>query len=139
LKTKARPLVEAIYGFESGHNRTRIAANRALAASLKDGYCFTYEEWNSDPAQRKGLYKAQIIQKVVNTMWFANKRDEGVVFSEWFNPITPVTLALVLTAVSAHHMSDPLLNLVRLNAVLTSGPPASRLTLNSRARVFSCF
>ena len=105
LKTKARPLVEAIFGFESGHNRTRIAENRALAAMLKDGYCFVYEVRSEDPAQRKGLYKAQIIQKVINAMWFANKHDKGVVYSEWFNPIRPVTLALVLTACKRYVVS----------------------------------
>jgi len=49
---------------------------------------------------RSGVYQAPIIQKVINSMWFANKRNEGVVFDEYFRPFPKVGLALVLTAVA---------------------------------------
>lgn len=50
-------------------------------------------------ADCKGLYRNKKIQKVLNTMWFANKQDKAVVYSDLFNPIPTVTLALVLTVV----------------------------------------
>jgi hypothetical protein len=99
LKTKVRPLVEAMFGFESGQNRQTITKNRALVEELKDGYCFVYEVRSKDVQKREGLYKGQIIQKVINAMWFANKRDEGVLYPQWFSPISIEMLALVLTAV----------------------------------------
>ena len=40
------------------------------------------------------------IQKAVNKTWFNNKRDEGVVYQDYFNPIAIPAIALILTAVS---------------------------------------
>ena len=48
---------------------------------------------------RKGMYYHPIIQKTVNAMWFQNKRDEGVLFTEMFKPIPVPAIAFVLTAV----------------------------------------
>lgn len=48
---------------------------------------------------RKGVYEAAIIQKVVNAMWFKNRRDEGVKFPEIFNPLPVRAIAFILTAV----------------------------------------
>jgi hypothetical protein len=53
-----------------------------------------------DPANRRGLYKNPLIQKVLNVMWFRNRQDEGVVYDNYFQPIKVETLALVLTVVS---------------------------------------
>lgn len=50
--------------------------------------------------KRKGIYKHPIIQKAVNVMWFKNKRDEGIVYPDLFNPIPVHSIALILTAVS---------------------------------------
>jgi hypothetical protein len=35
----------------------------------------------------------------VNTIWFKNKRDEGIKYPEFYNPIPEVGLALILTAI----------------------------------------
>ena len=53
--------------------------------------------------ERRGFLKAPLIQKIVNTMWFANKTDEAVVFAQYFKPFPFPALALVLTAVSSSH------------------------------------
>jgi hypothetical protein len=44
------------------------------------------------------MYYHSIIQKAINAMWFQNKRDEGVSFTEMFKPIPVPALAFVLTA-----------------------------------------
>ena len=49
---------------------------------------------------RHGFLKVPIIQKIVNTMWFANKNDEGIKYQTWFKPFPLPALALILTAVS---------------------------------------
>ena len=36
----------------------------------------------------------------MNMMWFNNKRDEGVIYQDYFNPIAIPAIALILTAVS---------------------------------------
>jgi len=49
--------------------------------------------------EKKGIYNHRIIQKAVNTIWFKNKRDEGVVYTDLFNPLPVQAIALVLTGV----------------------------------------
>ncbi|KAI5985846.1 hypothetical protein EDD15DRAFT_2116152, partial [Pisolithus albus] len=95
LKTKLRPLVEVMFGFHSSQSKTAIKKNRSLAEVLKEGTNFAFKA--SD--DRRGFLKAPLIQKIINTMWFANKHDEGVVFPEHFKPFPYPTLALVLTAI----------------------------------------
>ncbi|KAJ6529721.1 hypothetical protein B0H19DRAFT_1193142 [Mycena capillaripes] len=95
LKTKIRPLVDAMYRFESGQNRKTTAANRKLAEDLKEGTSYAFK----DCENKKGLYKHPIIQSAVNSMWFANRRDEGPRHPELFNPLRLRSLAVVLTAV----------------------------------------
>jgi len=55
---------------------------------------------SDDNGRRKGIYNNPIIQKAVNKMWFNNKRDEGIVYQDYFNPISIPSIALILTAVS---------------------------------------
>ena len=120
LKTKVRPLVESLYGFENA--KSSITRNRERAENLKDDYAFVYKVCGfalspctlppyciacfQKPALgevsrelRKGMYQHPIIQKAINAMWFANKHDEGVRFFSYFNPVTIEALAFVLTAV----------------------------------------
>jgi hypothetical protein len=33
-------------------------------------------------------------------MWFKNKRDEGIVYADLFNPVSVHSISLILTAVS---------------------------------------
>ena len=54
---------------------------------------------DSETDERKGMYQHPIIQKAINIMWFQNKRDEGVQFTNMFKPIPIPTIALALTAV----------------------------------------
>ncbi|KAI5982756.1 hypothetical protein EDC04DRAFT_2592458 [Pisolithus marmoratus] len=46
-----------------------------------------------------GFLNAVLIQKTVNTMWFANKHDDGVIFPNHFKPFPYLALVLVLTAI----------------------------------------
>ncbi|KAJ7502168.1 hypothetical protein B0H11DRAFT_1712891, partial [Mycena galericulata] len=115
LKTKVRGLVELVFGFESGQNKKNVRKNRQLAEDLKDGFGYCYKasvllpstlmltslkDLPADVKGRKGLYKAKIIQKTANVMWFNNRRDEGATHPELFGPIFPKpAFALLLTAI----------------------------------------
>ncbi|KAJ6555893.1 hypothetical protein B0H19DRAFT_1151495 [Mycena capillaripes] len=100
LKTKVCALTELVFGFESGQNKKNVRKNRQLAEDLKEGLGYCYKEFPADPTQRKGLYKAPIIQKSINQMWFNNRRDEGATHPELFGPALPKpAFALVLTAI----------------------------------------
>ncbi|KAF8183355.1 hypothetical protein K438DRAFT_1975214 [Mycena galopus ATCC 62051] len=100
LKTKVRGLVELTFGFESGQNKKNVRKNRQLAEDLKEDMGYAHQVNPSKAEGRKGLYKANIIQKATNLMWFSNRRAEGALHPEIFGPALPKpTLALVLTAV----------------------------------------
>ncbi|KAK7007331.1 hypothetical protein R3P38DRAFT_3281561 [Favolaschia claudopus] len=112
-KTKVKAMTEVYYGFRTGHNKKTIAYNRKLAEELKEECLFAYKVCISfsyllsrphyslqDVANKKGLFKHPIIQKAVNAMWFANRRDEGPSHPEYFKPIPVEALAAILTVVS---------------------------------------
>ncbi|KAJ6510912.1 hypothetical protein C8R45DRAFT_814744, partial [Mycena sanguinolenta] len=116
IKTKVRGLVELTFGFRSGQNKKDVRKNRQLAEDLKEGMGYAYKvsinyfadllliillQSNLSRADsRKGLYKAEIIQKLTNLVWFPNRRGEGAMHPEMFGPALPKpALALVLTAI----------------------------------------
>ncbi|KAF8415943.1 hypothetical protein L210DRAFT_3430169 [Boletus edulis BED1] len=97
LKTKIRPLTEAIYGFESSTKRAVQANNRKLVEDLVEDFGLCYR--NNIP--RSGLYENKIIQKAINISFYKNKRDEGVLYPEYFQPFPMAGVALILTVVEA--------------------------------------
>ncbi|KAG5642100.1 hypothetical protein H0H81_010777 [Sphagnurus paluster] len=96
-KTKLAPLVETMYGFGSGHRRVTIAVNRALAEDLKSQKTYVYKTFVDDICQ--GIYQHPAIQKGVNKLWFSNTQDEGVAYTDMFNPLPIPAIALILTTV----------------------------------------
>lgn len=63
-----------------------------------------------DPTACSGIYESPVIQEIINVMWFANKRDKGVVYGSYFKSGIPiVTIALVLTVV-CYFLSNLLTN-----------------------------
>ena len=56
--------------------------------------------------EHQDLYQAEIIQQMVNRIYFKNRNDDGVVLSSKYSPFPQVALALILTAVC---VSSPLL------------------------------
>lgn len=106
-----KPIVELIYGFKSGENKKSIARNRQLAEELKDELTFTFKvcllafflylrlRAYQDIKSRKGIYRNPLFQKSANAMWFANRRDEGVMYPEMFNPFPKQSLGIMLAAV----------------------------------------
>lgn len=50
---------------------------------------------------KRGIYKTELLQSAVNTMWFARRNDEGVIYDKLFDPLPLELLALVLAVVSS--------------------------------------
>ena len=113
-----------MFSFHSSQTKSAIKKNRVLAEELKEGANFAFKVcWSPVECaghcywcvggqhraliqdERHGFLKAPIIQKVINTMWFSNKNDEGIKNHSWFKLFPLPTLALVLAAVSVvlHH------------------------------------
>ncbi|KAG6807984.1 hypothetical protein H0H92_005806 [Tricholoma furcatifolium] len=99
LKTKARLLVEASFGFETGEHCKIIKKNHERAEFLKEDHCFLYKYPSEELENCKELYQNPLIQKIVNAMWFQNKHNEGIKFMDIFNPFPILTLALVLSVI----------------------------------------
>ena len=67
--------------------------------SVKGYNKYSFQVLSDENGKRKGIYSNPIIQKAVNKLWFNNKRDEGVIYQDYFNPISIPSIALILTAV----------------------------------------
>ena len=62
-------------------------------------------------------------------MWFKNRRDEGIMYPDYFSPILIPSIALILTAVSfplPFYFFNDIFNNNRLKVTLMSGLPVSR-------------
>ncbi|KII84509.1 hypothetical protein PLICRDRAFT_32215 [Plicaturopsis crispa FD-325 SS-3] len=98
LKYRARPLVEAIYGFRTG-GPAAIERNRRLVVALKTKSGFLYKKCPSGNNMGRGYMQNRIIQKLVNIQWFKDRQDIGPIFEDQFEAFPEVALALVFTAV----------------------------------------
>ncbi|KZP29136.1 hypothetical protein FIBSPDRAFT_728048 [Athelia psychrophila] len=54
---------------------------------------------DEDAEPNVGIYEAGIIQKGVNIVFFNDKKDEGVLYEQFYKPFPEVGLALILTAI----------------------------------------
>ncbi|KAI6034796.1 hypothetical protein EDC04DRAFT_3034099 [Pisolithus marmoratus] len=99
LKTKLCPLVKAMFGFHSSQSKNAIKKNQGLAEGLKEGMNFTFKHMSAEEDRQWGFLKAPLIQKIINTMWFANKHDDRVMFHDYFKPFPYPALVLVLAAI----------------------------------------
>lgn len=55
-----------------------------------------------DPESKTGIFRAPLIQTIVNKVWFKNKEDDGVIHPEFSenDALSMVTMAFDLTVVS---------------------------------------
>ncbi|KDQ62843.1 hypothetical protein JAAARDRAFT_188486 [Jaapia argillacea MUCL 33604] len=94
--TVARPLVESAYDLCAAVDTQGIACNRDKVLNLKSHFSYAYR----DPANEMGFCEHPLIQRIINTMWFRDREDEGVVYERYFHhQLHVVTLALVLTVI----------------------------------------
>ncbi|KIJ12241.1 hypothetical protein PAXINDRAFT_14865 [Paxillus involutus ATCC 200175] len=101
LKTKICPLVETMYGFENSMKPAVVGRNRALVEDLKTDFGLCYRSLGNpdEDVPRSGLYEHRIIQKAINIAYYCNKKDEGVVYSQYFQPFPLRGVALMLTVI----------------------------------------
>ncbi|KAG1742961.1 hypothetical protein EDD22DRAFT_851560 [Suillus occidentalis] len=99
VKSKVWPYITDEYGFETSTRQSVIDHNIMLVHELKKDFSFVYK--TRSPDGNKGLYSTKIIQKVVNMMWFRDKKDEGVLYPEFYKPFPEVGLALLLTVIES--------------------------------------
>lgn len=141
LKSKAKPLVEAIYGFETGKRAAIVECNRRLVVDLKTQSGFLYKvcyyiggqsysqlvapQKRPTPGNEgKGYMQNRIIQKLINSQWFKDRQDVGATFKDQFKAFPEAGLALLFTAVRIHFIHAFLTDFssfYRWNAQLMNG------------------
>ncbi|CDO74594.1 hypothetical protein BN946_scf184807.g2 [Trametes cinnabarina] len=102
IKNVARSLVPAAYSFKAGITARSRVYNQERAAFLRRGHAFVYEVMALPfpcAADHVGLYEAEVIQAVINRVFYKSATDEGIVLARVYDPFPIVGLALVLTAV----------------------------------------
>ncbi|KAI0310053.1 hypothetical protein OF83DRAFT_1178957 [Amylostereum chailletii] len=95
LKIAVRKIIPHVYGLTNDGKTKSIAKNRKRVAQLLTGHAYMYK----DSVGLTGYGEAPIASLVLRAAWFKNPRDLGNKFSEYFNPISAVTLALIFTVV----------------------------------------
>ncbi|KAN0137443.1 hypothetical protein V8E53_004888 [Lactarius tabidus] len=78
-KKRVMHIVEAQYGFDTSHAPDSISRNATLSQALLSNMAFIY--------------------RVINLTWFRNKDDDGVVFHEYFSPLSVPAIAFILSVI----------------------------------------
>ena len=100
---KITPLVQKLYGFETGEASGNQYRNMDRARDLKKDTAFINGEGEN------GLpYHHPVIQQAINIIWFNDgRRSEGIMFSNELCPLPYETIALVLAAVRRFRLIYP--------------------------------
>ncbi|CDO77808.1 hypothetical protein BN946_scf184534.g3 [Trametes cinnabarina] len=99
VKTTARALVQGAFGFKTGLSPSSRVFNQERTAFLKRGRAFVYEIIGETMEDHVGLYEAEIIQDVVNRIFYKSPTDDGIKVADVYTPFPFVGLALVLMAI----------------------------------------
>ncbi|KAJ2967674.1 hypothetical protein NUW54_g13440 [Trametes sanguinea] len=99
IKNAARALVPGAYSLKAGLTPQSRLFNQERVAFLHRARTFAYEIIGDTAQDCVGLYEAEIIQAIVNNIFYKSATDDGVVLSDVYEPFPFVGLALILTAV----------------------------------------
>ncbi|CDO71945.1 hypothetical protein BN946_scf184940.g92 [Trametes cinnabarina] len=99
IKNTARSLVPGAYGLKAGLTSQSWLYNRERAGFLRKARAFAYENINDTAEDHVGLYEAEIIQSIINRVFYKTATDDGVVLAKIYEPFPFVGLALILTAI----------------------------------------
>ncbi|KAH9035123.1 hypothetical protein EDB83DRAFT_1775628 [Lactarius deliciosus] len=95
MKPRFATLVETMYHFKTSQAHASISYNAGRAQELLRNLNFIYPE----PRTGRDLYHHPIIQRAIDTTWFRNKDDVGVVNHEQFSPMPIPVIAITLTVI----------------------------------------
>ncbi|KAH9857337.1 hypothetical protein C2E23DRAFT_693633, partial [Lenzites betulinus] len=99
VKNAARANVQGAFGFKSGASAVTQAGNRKRALQLRCARTFTYGVIDDNPELNDGLYEAEILQIVINRVFYKSSEDDGISLADVYDPFPVPGLALVLTAI----------------------------------------
>lgn len=93
-KTTSKPYFIAAYNIDGIGSKREIRDN---VEQLLEGSRFIYK----DPVSKTGIFRAPLIQTIINKVWFKNKEDDGVIHPEFSenNALPMATMAFVQTVI----------------------------------------
>ncbi|KAK0435241.1 uncharacterized protein EV420DRAFT_1653339 [Desarmillaria tabescens] len=95
LKDRIRPLIMPAFGLTSPDKKSTIAKNKDKYVLLTMDAAFHYK----DISMLSRAYEHKLIFSSICAAWFKNTKDFGVKYSDYFDPIPNVSLALILMAI----------------------------------------
>ncbi|KAI6016623.1 hypothetical protein PISMIDRAFT_116936, partial [Pisolithus microcarpus 441] len=99
FKSRARPIVATLFGFEMSADKAVQTKNRLLVSELKEDSAFIFRTHGSSLDEHTGLYTNPAIQQIINEVLFKNKSDDAIKWEKYYNPFPTVAFALTLTAI----------------------------------------
>ncbi|KAG1720165.1 uncharacterized protein EDB91DRAFT_1088936 [Suillus paluster] len=105
VKTKVRPYVADEYGFEMSTKQSVIDRNIMLARELKKDFAFVYKASTyylailASQMVTKAYMVPRLSRRGSTPYGSTDKKDEGVLYPEFYKPFPEVGFALLLTAV----------------------------------------
>ncbi|KZP20962.1 hypothetical protein FIBSPDRAFT_891562 [Athelia psychrophila] len=95
VKDTARALVGPIYGFDRTNTPATKVKNHESYLALTKADSFHHKT----PETRSQFARHRIIYEILRITFFNDKEDLGAIFPSYFNPVSLVTLATIITAV----------------------------------------
>ncbi|KAI9069145.1 hypothetical protein FKP32DRAFT_1545651, partial [Trametes sanguinea] len=99
IKTAARSSVPGVYKFKPIVTHDARIHNHNQAAHLRKARTFAYKDIGQHEEDHDGLYENDIIQMVVNQVFYKDAEDDGILLSTVYDPFPTRAVALVLTAI----------------------------------------
>jgi hypothetical protein len=116
VASEVRSQIVGTYDFSRQTTVKAITNNITLSATLLKGAAFHYKvntcflSWRTggtayigilqDPFTMIGYAQHRIISEILHLCWFEEANSPGIIFSQFYNPISLNTLALIFVMVS---------------------------------------
>ncbi|KAI9450996.1 hypothetical protein BJY52DRAFT_1175373 [Lactarius psammicola] len=97
-KTRIVHVVETLYGFDTSHAPEIVSRNATLSQALLSDMAFIYREPNPGGSPHHP-YRHPALQKAINITWFRDRIDDGVIYHEYFSPMSVPAIASMLAVV----------------------------------------
>ncbi|PSS16472.1 hypothetical protein PHLCEN_2v3247 [Hermanssonia centrifuga] len=98
LRNKLLPLISKTFGFKKDTSRPAVVeSNKTIYRMLQE--CTPKRLTYTDPEKRSGYAQATFLLEALQEACFKSKKDIGVVFADYFNPLPLPLMALLLTMV----------------------------------------
>ncbi|KAG5634823.1 hypothetical protein H0H81_000605 [Sphagnurus paluster] len=83
------------YGFRDNWKARHVKKNKKITADMGAGFAFHYK----DPKTKTGYAGNVIFSNILSRTWFKDASSPGIIYKQYFDPISLETLALMFSLV----------------------------------------